>query len=178
MTLPQITSVNCQCSYPADSVMSKDRLNLYFTEGGPPNVTRDLTLGDGALLYIAYVILIWAPLIPATRWSCSQSPADSNDCWLQLHLVAGIRGAQISITGLQACQTSADFWNIWGHFCGSARSNEKIFCPLEVGVGVGGGGLYFLRNFGLEMENYVIFCWNVLCFVEVETHIFTLFNMW
>ena len=28
------------------------------------------------------------------------TPSDSNDCWLQLHLVAGIRGAQISITGL------------------------------------------------------------------------------
>ena len=38
-------------------------------------------------------------------------------------------------------------------------------------------GLDFLRNFGLEMENYVIFCWNVLCFLEVETHIYTLYNI-
>ena len=27
--------------------------------------------GDHALLYIAYVMLIWATLIPATRWHCS-----------------------------------------------------------------------------------------------------------
>ena len=44
-------------------------------------------------------------------------------------------------------------------------------------LGVGGRGLDFLRNFGLEMENYVIFCWNVFCFLEVETHIYILFNM-
>ena len=35
-------------------------------------------------------MFVWAPFIPATRWSCSRPPADSNDCWLQLHLVAGI----------------------------------------------------------------------------------------
>ena len=34
------------------------------------------------------------------RWSCSQPQADSNDCWLQLYLVAGISGVKISITGL------------------------------------------------------------------------------
>ena len=34
-------------------------------------VTRDLILGDDALLYIADMMLIWAPLILATRWSCS-----------------------------------------------------------------------------------------------------------
>ena len=39
-------------------------------------------------------------LIPVARWSCSRPLADSNDCWLRFHLVAGIRGAQISITGL------------------------------------------------------------------------------
>ena len=39
-------------------------------------------------------------VILATRLSCSQPPAESNDCRLQLHLVAGIRGAQISIKGL------------------------------------------------------------------------------
>ena len=38
-----------------------------------PSWTRDLILGDNALLYITYVMLIWAPLIPATRWSCSRS---------------------------------------------------------------------------------------------------------
>ena len=42
--------------------------------------TRDLILGDGALLYIAYVMLIWAPLTPATRWRCSRPQADSNGC--------------------------------------------------------------------------------------------------
>ena len=31
----------------------------------------DLILGDDALLYIAYVILIWAAPIPADRWHCS-----------------------------------------------------------------------------------------------------------
>ena len=41
---------------------------------------KDLILGDGALLYIAYVMLIWAPLIPATRWSCSRPLAASNVC--------------------------------------------------------------------------------------------------
>ena len=41
---------------------------------------RALTLGDSALLYIAQVMLIWVGLIPATRWSCSQSPTDSSDC--------------------------------------------------------------------------------------------------
>ena len=49
---------------------------------------------------IGHCDTIWATLIPATRWSCSRPPADSNDCPLQLHLVAVIRGAQISITGL------------------------------------------------------------------------------
>ena len=56
---------------------------------------RCLILGDDALLYIAYVMLI-----PDTRWSRSQPPADSNDCCLQLHLVVGMSGAQISKTGL------------------------------------------------------------------------------
>ena len=41
-------------------------------------------------------ILIWALLIPATRWSCSRPPADSNACQLQPHLVAGVRGARKS----------------------------------------------------------------------------------
>ena len=41
---------------------------------------RDLILGDDALPYIAYVMLIWAPLIAATRWSCRRPPADRIDC--------------------------------------------------------------------------------------------------
>ena len=63
-------------------------------------------LGDDALPYITYVTLICPLVIPATRWSCSRPglttspPADSNDCCLKLHLVAGIRGTLISITGL------------------------------------------------------------------------------
>ena len=61
---------------------------------------RDLLiLGDYALIYIDYVMLTWASLIPATRWSCSRLRVDNNDRRLQLHLVAGIVGLQISITG-------------------------------------------------------------------------------
>ena len=44
------------------------------------------------------VMLVWAPLIPATRWSHSQQSLLSAGGQLQLHLVAGIRGAQINIT--------------------------------------------------------------------------------
>ena len=62
------------------------------------NAVRDVILGDDALLSITYVMRIWASLIPAARWSCKQPQADSNDCCLQLHIVAGIRSAQISIT--------------------------------------------------------------------------------
>ena len=40
---------------------------------------KDSILGDDALLCSPYVMLIWAPFIPATRWNCSQ-PADGNDC--------------------------------------------------------------------------------------------------
>ena len=37
-------------------------------------------LGDNALPHMAYVMLILAPLIPATRWGCNcLLPADSND---------------------------------------------------------------------------------------------------
>ena len=32
---------------------------------------RDPILGEGALLYIAYIMLIWAAPIPADRWHCS-----------------------------------------------------------------------------------------------------------
>ena len=35
---------------------------------------RDLILGDDVLLYIAYVMLIWAAPIPATRCHCSLWP--------------------------------------------------------------------------------------------------------
>ena len=37
-------------------------------------------LGDITLLYMAYVMVIWAPLIQATRWSCRRPRAASNDC--------------------------------------------------------------------------------------------------
>ena len=41
-----------------------------------------LTLGENALLYIVYVMHIWVPQIPATRWSCSlpQLIAMTADC--------------------------------------------------------------------------------------------------
>ena len=35
------------------------------------SATRDLILGDDALLYIACVMLTLAAPIPATRWHCS-----------------------------------------------------------------------------------------------------------
>ena len=44
------------------------------------------------------MMLIRAPFIPATRWSCSQQSLLSVGGRLQLRLVAVIRGAQISIT--------------------------------------------------------------------------------
>ena len=47
------------------------RGGLLFTR---PSETRDLLLGDDALLYIAYVILIWAAPIPATRCHYSLRP--------------------------------------------------------------------------------------------------------
>ena len=67
---------------------------------------KGLIFREDALQYIAYVILIWAPLIPDTRWSCHRPPADINDCRLQLHLVAGMKGAQISITSLVLSESS------------------------------------------------------------------------
>ena len=70
----------------------------YIRQRCPP--IHCLILGDDALLYVTYVMLIWAPIIPATRWSCSGLPADSNHGGLQLHVVARIRGAHKSITGL------------------------------------------------------------------------------
>ena len=47
-----------------------------------------------------YVMLIWAPLIPATRWSYSQQSLLAAVGRLQLHLVAGVKGAQIIITNV------------------------------------------------------------------------------
>ena len=37
-------------------------------------VSETLYHRDGALLYIAYVMLIWAAPIPADRWHCSLWP--------------------------------------------------------------------------------------------------------
>ena len=39
-----------------------------------PGGARDLYQRDDALLYIAYVMLIWAAPIPADRWHCSLWP--------------------------------------------------------------------------------------------------------
>ena len=47
-------------------------------------------------LNIHIVMLIWEPLVTATRWSCSKQPLLSAGAGLQLHLVAGIRGAQMN----------------------------------------------------------------------------------
>ena len=76
---------------------------------GGGGLSRDLKIGDDALS-TKPVMLIWAPLIPATRWSCSQQSLLSVGGRLQLHLVAGIRGAQISIT--QVMYRSASSPNI------------------------------------------------------------------
>ena len=56
--------------------------------------SKDLILGDGALS-TKPVMLIRAPIIPATVWSCSWQSLLSAGGQLQLHLVAGIRGAQM-----------------------------------------------------------------------------------
>ena len=42
-------------------IQDEDGVKRACTEGP----IRDLILGDDALLYITYVMLIWAPLIPA-----------------------------------------------------------------------------------------------------------------
>ena len=72
-----------------DRWQSKDNVTLGAEEGAivrrgisvarAADMDRDLILRDDALLYIAYVMLIWVPLIPATRWNCNRPPADSND---------------------------------------------------------------------------------------------------
>ena len=49
-------------------------------------------------MHSAPVMLIWSSIILATRWSCSQQSLLSAGNPLQLHLVAGIRGALINIT--------------------------------------------------------------------------------
>ena len=46
---------------------------LCYTVGGYI-ATKTLYHRDGALLYIAYVMLIWAAPIPADRWHCSLWP--------------------------------------------------------------------------------------------------------
>ena len=84
--------------------------------------TRDLILRDDALLYVAYVMLIWAPLIPATRWSCRRPPADSTA--LQLHLVAGIRGAQISIMGL-VLSASSPLYKVFEGIGAEAKGKKR-----------------------------------------------------
>ena len=51
--------------------------------GQRPYIRRRCTPGGNISPYtIVNVMHIWAPLIPATRWSCSQPPDDSNDCRL------------------------------------------------------------------------------------------------
>ena len=45
---------------------------LYRMGGGP--IPETLYHRDDALLYIAYVMLIWAVPIPADRWHCSLWP--------------------------------------------------------------------------------------------------------
>ena len=87
--------------------------------------TRDLILWDSTLS-AKTVMLIMAPLVQATRLSCSQQSLLSAGGRLQLHLVAGITGAQISITCEMYRSASSptirslrilNYWNIllcWG----------------------------------------------------------------
>ena len=50
----------------------KGMLNLRMTNDNTE--TETLYYRDDALLYIAYVMLIWAAAIPADRWHCSLWP--------------------------------------------------------------------------------------------------------
>ena len=59
-------------------------------------LTRDLILRDDALRYIAHMMLIWAHLIAATRWSCSPQSLLSAGGRLQLQ----DKSFKISITSL------------------------------------------------------------------------------
>ena len=70
--------------------------------GGQRTYNKEMMHSDTLPICDAYL----NTLIPGTRGSCSRPPVDSNNYWLQLHLVPGIRGAkiirgaQITITGL------------------------------------------------------------------------------
>ena len=100
-------------------------------------------------------MFILVPFISAARWSCRRPPADSSDCWLQLHLVAGIRSAQISIT---VC---------WVHRLPNIRSliipthsnSIKIFKKQELGE-------KRIKNKAPPTENPL---WNDW-FVELQSH--------
>ena len=74
------------------------------------------------------VMLIWAFLIPATRSSCSQQSLILAWVRLQLHLVAGIRGAQISIT--EAKHRSALSPNLRSLLFHAKRSEGLRCCRL------------------------------------------------
>ena len=56
--------------------LSMERHWANILERPPLSITRDLLLyhRDDALVYIAYVMLIWAAPIPADRWHCSLWP--------------------------------------------------------------------------------------------------------
>ena len=81
-------------------VSHRRRISIHIHTLGRVNAysaSETFYYGDDALS-TKPMVLIWAPLIPATRWSCSQQSLLSTGGQLQLHLVAGIRGTQISIT--------------------------------------------------------------------------------
>ena len=69
-------------NYPSNMVLCKDLEVLFFSaENQNVDVTtfyivlsETLYHRDDALLYIAYVMLIWAAPIPADRWHCSLWP--------------------------------------------------------------------------------------------------------
>ena len=68
----------------------------FASESGIPcTLSKTLYYGDDALS-TKPVMLIWTHRIPANRCSCSQQSLVSAGEQLHLHLVAGIRGAQIA----------------------------------------------------------------------------------
>ena len=82
------------------------------------SIDRDLILGDNALLYIAYVMLIWAPLIPATRWSCS-----TLDCRYR-----GFRFKSVEDSLCKICNVVQSVDHVLLHCKGSnLKSNRTIF---------------------------------------------------
>ena len=90
MVFMSLASISCQFQETAVSPGLFSASKETFMNQTPYNYQGDDALSTKPEM------LIWAPLVLATRWSCSQQALLSAGGRLQLHLVAGIRGAQIS----------------------------------------------------------------------------------